>query len=233
MRKLTRNRLKQFWLPVLLLVFFASIIAFWNSLSWIINGDVWRQFLSDVFPEYFPRPYVMAVKKPVVSEQDLSLADTKPSASTTIAQIQKKPRRDVITLPTISITAPIITSQTTDDQAIHGLLDSGVVLYPGSTPFGQSGQTVLLGHSAPAGWPKIKYDWVFSRINELKKGDMVVITYNYQTYYYQVVEIRVITPQAGVPEPTVGGNSLMLVTCWPPGKDLKRIVVEAALNSGK
>jgi LPXTG-site transpeptidase (sortase) family protein len=135
----------------------------------------------------------------------------------------------MITIPKINITAPIITAQTDNADVIHGLLDSGVVLYPGSTPFGLTGQTVLLGHSAPTGWPKIKYDWVFSKISELKEGDMVVITYNYETRYYTVVSSRVVTPQEGVPESTVSGNSLMLVTCWPPGKDLKRFTVEATI----
>ena len=56
--------------------------------------------------------------------------------------------------------------------------------------------------------------------------------YNFETRYYNVVKTRVVAPQAGVPDPTVMGNSLMLVSCWPPGKDLKRIAVEATI-SGK
>jgi LPXTG-site transpeptidase (sortase) family protein len=230
----SKNKLKkdfgQFWLPVVVLVLFAGLVLFWNNISWMVNGDVWRQILSDAFPQYFSKPYVMAVKKPAAAAEQTQIIKntTKQNATSTISS-QTKPRRDMITIPKINITAPIVTAKTSDNDVIHELLDSGVVLYPGSIPFGQTGQTVILGHSAPAGWPKIKYDWVFSKLGDLKKGDMVVITYNYETRYYQVVKTRVVAPQEGVPAPTVTGNSLMLVSCWPPGKDLKRIAVETTI----
>jgi sortase (surface protein transpeptidase) len=38
-----------------------------------------------------------------------------------------------------------------------------------------------------------------------------------------------VDPKTGVPAPTVEGNSLMLISCWPPGKNTKRIAVEAEL----
>lgn len=239
-----RNKLKEelfylekVFLPLALAAFFVSICIFWNSISWVANADVWRQLLSDAFPQYFPRPYVL-VESGANKYQNTATTTASvkgipaATASSTTSKIIERPRYDVITIPKIGISAPIITAKTTDNKVIHGLLDSGVVLYPGSTPFGRDGQTVLLGHSAPTGWPKIKYDWVFSRINELKSGDMVVITYNDETRYYKIAKTRIVTPQEGVPDATVEGNSLMMVSCWPPGKDLKRIVVEAEI-SGK
>ncbi|MFA6376802.1 MAG: sortase [Candidatus Paceibacterota bacterium] len=223
--------LKPFLPLVALLVFYAVIALFWNNISWIVNGNVWRQQLSDFFPQLFPKSYVVAVKSPVIISGTPKIdnkLEIKGLATTTI-QTTKKSRRDLITIPKINITAPIITAQTTDSNAIHSLLDSGVVLYPGSVGFGKTGQTVILGHSAPEGWPKIKYDWVFSKLEQLEIGDLVVVTYNYETRYYKVAASQVVTPQEGVPAPTVIGNSLMLVTCWPPGKDLKRLAVEATI----
>jgi len=251
--KKTRRRKKDFldWLlpAVLAAAILALVALFWGNVSWIVNADVWRQNLSDAFPQWFPRPYVMAARKPVIisgtpeidNEPEIksageqaeapqsSSSSSASAASPATAAAEAKPRRDMVTIPKINITAPIITAQTDNNDVIHGLLDSGVVLYPGSAPFGKTGQTVLLGHSAPAGWPKIKYDWVFSKLNELAKGDMIVITYNNETRYYRVVKTRVVTPQEGLPESTVEGNSLMLVSCWPPGKDLKRIAVETTI----
>jgi LPXTG-site transpeptidase (sortase) family protein len=231
-----KNEFVRFWLPLALLAVLTLTAIFWNNVSWIANANIWRQLLSDAFPQLFPRPYVLLVKKSMTASSTIQSAN-RSQITTAPANViksapaleQQKPRRDMLTIPKINITAPIITAQTDNAQVVHGLLDSGVVLYPGSTAFGQTGQTVLLGHSAPAGWPKINYDWVFSQLNELKKGDMVVVTYNYETRYYQVVRTRVVTPQEGVPDPTVTGNSLMLVSCWPPGKDLKRIAVEATI----
>lgn len=218
----------------LLLLFLGALALFWNNISWVVSPNVWRQYMSDAFPQAFPRPYVLAPKSPALISGTPKI-DNKLEIKTSSApssESAKKPRRDMITIPKINITAPIITARTDNSEVIQGLLDSGVVLYPGSAAFGQTGQTVILGHSAPAGWPKIKYDWVFSKINELENGDMVVITYNYETRYYKVVGARVVAPEAGVPASTVSGNSLMLVSCWPPGKDLKRIAVEATM-SGK
>ena len=232
------NRYK---VPGILMLLLAMMLIFWGNISWIFNRDVWRQILSDYFPQYFPRPYVLVTHEPVIENIDAAdpntNGDPKPAGKSgdnfnvepgTSAQTV---RRDMLSIPKLGLSVPIVTAATTDTEVIHGLLDSGVVLYPGSAAFGTSGQTVILGHSAPVGWPMIKYDWVFSRINELKSGDMVVVTYNNETRYYSVVATRVVTPQEGVPEPTVQGNSLALVSCWPPGKDLKRIVVESTINT--
>lgn len=215
-----------------LLIFYAIIALFWNNISWMVNGNVWRQQLSDIFPQLFPKSYVVTTKTPAIISGTPKIdnkLEIKAATTTSDVQAEKKPRHDLITIPKINITAPIITAQTTDNNAIHALLDSGVVLYPGSVGFGKIGQTVILGHSAPAGWPKIKYDWVFSKLEQLAIGDMVVVTYNYETRYYKVAATQIVTPQEGVPAPTVMGNSLMLVTCWPPGKDLKRLAVEATI----
>jgi LPXTG-site transpeptidase (sortase) family protein len=232
-----RQFLKRYRVPGSILLLLLLGLIFWGNISWIFNGDVWRQMLSEYLPQYFPKPYVLIKHDPEIE----SAGNTDPVSATgeTVTETNNAPettsevveRRDVLTIPKLGLIAPIITAATTDTEVVHGLLDSGVVLYPGSAPFGTSGQTVILGHSAPTGWPKIKYDWVFSRLNELADGDMVVVTYNNETRYYTVVNTRVVTPQEGVPVPTVEGNSLALVSCWPPGKDLKRIVIETTISN--
>jgi sortase (surface protein transpeptidase) len=60
------------------------------------------------------------------------------------------------------------------------------VLFPDSALPGQIGQTIILGHSAPQNWPKRKYDWVFSRLNELEKEDDVIFNFNQKEYIYRV-----------------------------------------------
>ncbi len=231
-----RRFIKKYHIPIALL---AAMVVFWGNISWAFNGDVWRQFLSDYFPQYFPRPYVLVEHAPVLENAgaiDYSDGNTK-GKTETIVKRESDPandpveRRDLLSIPKLGLAVPIITAATDDAKVIYGLLDSGVVLYPGSAAFGTAGQTVILGHSAPIGWPMIKYDWVFSRINELKEGDMVAVTYNNETRYYSVVDTRIVDKQNGVPTPTVDGNSLALVSCWPPGKDLNRIVVECTIKN--
>jgi Sortase (surface protein transpeptidase) len=111
------------------------------------------------------------------------------------------------------------------------MLDSGAVVYPDSAQFGAVGQTIVLGHSAPPGWPEIKHDTIFSRIAELSFGSKIVAVYNDKTYTYSAVENRIIEKGGDIPKLAGADNVLVLVTCWPPGRDLKRMVVQADLVS--
>ena len=108
-------------------------------------------------------------------------------------------------------------------------LNAGVVYYPGSVYPGQIGQIVILGHSAPAGWPKIKHDWVFSDLNNLSAGDIILIDLNNKQYKYIVKQKTIIGKGADIPEYGFTKNVLTLVSCWPPGKDYQRIAVQAEL----
>jgi LPXTG-site transpeptidase (sortase) family protein len=93
------------------------------------------------------------------------------------------------------------------------------------------GQTIVLGHSAPPNWPNIKHDTIFSRIAELSFGSKIVAVYSDKTYTYSVVENRIIDKGGNIPKLARADNVLVLVTCWPPGRDLKRMVVQADLVS--
>ncbi|MFZ3074339.1 MAG: sortase [Minisyncoccales bacterium] len=141
------------------------------------------------------------------------------------------PRADMVIIPKIGVNAPVITPQTKDAAQLKKLLDSGAVIYPDSVIFGADGQTIVLGHSAPPNWPKIKHDTIFSRIAELSAGDKIIVIYDDRTYNYSVLQSQIIEKGGAIPATVAGGNSLALVTCWPPGRDLKRMVVQARLDS--
>jgi len=218
------------WKPFLALAAVLLIAFNWGSVSWLFNYKTAARYISDIV-ENATAPKT-AAKKPVVRTISKTPSATTTASSNTAGKTipAKKHQQDSVYIPSIGITAPIVTTQNRDNDALHKLLDSGVVLYPGSAAFGKAGQTVLLGHSAPAGWPKIKYDWVFTKINLLKDGDTVAVTYNDVDYYYTVTGTRVIAKGESLPITDASDNMLQLVSCWPPGKDYKRIVVEAQLN---
>ncbi len=137
--------------------------------------------------------------------------------------------KDLVIIPKIGAEVPIVTAETYDTNILHALLDEGTVLYPGSAGFGNIGQTVLMGHSAPANWPKIKHDTVFSRIDELAPGDGINVVYEGRTYVYLVVRSQIIMKGNDFPGGPSSASTLVLVSCWPPGRDLQRLAVEAAL----
>lgn len=220
--------------PLAAAVFLIILIISWSKISWLFNFEYSWRYLNNVFSQTGGRkpPTIMAKKSATGAEQT-SVTPKQPDKQQTktdeIAEVKNVP--DAVTIPKISINAPIVTTQITDNAAIHSLLDTGVVLYPGSAEFGKMGETILLGHSAPPGWPKIKYDWVFTKISELKAGDLIRITYNNKNYSYTVVKTKILKPGEEIPGGIATANTLALVSCWPPGKDLQRIAVLAVINS--
>ncbi len=141
-------------------------------------------------------------------------------------------RADMILIPKIGTSAPLITPAAGADAVkLKNLLDRGAVIYPDSAGIGKMGQSVVLGHSAPPNWPKIKHDTIFSRIIELAAGDKVMAVYNDKTYTYEVLQQQIIAKGSDIPAIAGNSSSMVLVTCWPPGRDLKRLVVEAKLES--
>jgi len=58
-----------------------------------------------------------------------------------------------------------------------------------------------------------------------------VAVYNDKTYTYSTVENQIIEKGGDIPKLAAANSALVLVTCWPPGRDLKRMVVQANLVS--
>ncbi|PIP18448.1 MAG: hypothetical protein COX42_00810 [Parcubacteria group bacterium CG23_combo_of_CG06-09_8_20_14_all_35_6] len=132
----------------------------------------------------------------------------------------------------LGLEAPLVFAVSTEIKAITQDLKNGVVVYPESSLPGQSGELIVLGHSSPPGWPKIRYDWVFSKLGELEAGDNIVINFAGLRHDYMVINKVFLEKGQALPENNSDNSKqfLYLVTCWPPGKDFKRLVVEAELS---
>jgi LPXTG-site transpeptidase (sortase) family protein len=224
------------WRPLLVIFLVTIIVLSWNNISWMFNTAYGWRYLTGVFSPTGGRTpaTVMAVKPaqtPTVPIQTQPLAPIVPTIKPIETPLPVKSVPDSITIPAIGISAPIVTTQSTDVDAVHALLDTGVVLYPGSADFGQMGETIILGHSAPPGWPTIKYDWVFSKIENLKAGDKINITYSNKNYSFTVAKTKVLDRGQEVPSSIATANTLALVSCWPPGKDVQRIAVLAVIDN--
>ncbi|HOX29540.1 MAG TPA: sortase [Candidatus Paceibacterota bacterium] len=242
-KNLIPETVESLWKPFII-IFAILYIAFnWQNISWLFNYKVAGQYLGDLKPAD-KQP---AVKVPVTSvnvqpeksgeevkeQENDNLDDNEPVETDKVVAGQDpviiNPRSFDISIAKLGIKAPIVVSDTADNAIIHKYLDSGVVMYPDSVKPGQNGEIMLLGHSAPPGWPKIKYDWVFSRINELAVGDNVALTYNGKVFNYTVKKTVIILPGEELPASNLDENTLFLISCWPPGKDYKRIVVKTTL----
>jgi len=140
-------------------------------------------------------------------------------------------KENSIEIPKIGIEAPIVSVKNDSDENFQKALKEGVLLHPTSALPGEQGTTIILGHSAPPGWPKINYDWVFSNLNELTKEDEFYIYFNHQKYVYKIREKFFLKQGEEIPsfDLTNLQSMVILLSCWPPGKNQERIVVQAVL----
>jgi len=215
-------------LKLAVLIYLISfLIINWNDVSWIFNYQEVSGLVSDFFNPYpsIDASAMNAYFYPNHSQDIVAIKDVKTNYTD---------KQNTLEISKISISVPIIFSTSTDKTSLKKDLDLGVVYYPGSVYPGQTGQIIILGHSAPLGWPKIKHDWVFTDLDKLISGDTILIDLNNKQYTYTVKQKTIIQRGAEVPADYSSANSnvLTLISCWPPGKDYQRIAVEAELVSG-
>lgn len=180
------------------------VIFNWGYIDWFFNYHTIEENLGNLSINTGSAFF----DKPVVA------ITTKPGPSAEL-------RAGYISIAKIGVKAPISAD-----------LKTGVLHYPASSMPGDIGTAIILGHSSPTNWPKINYDSVFNNLNALKQGDEVLINFNGKDFYYLVK--RTFWVQRGedlTPHLTFNKSMLLLVSCWPPGKNLQRIVVEAELST--
>jgi len=236
-----KNQAKRI-LKLAVVIYLASfLIINWNDVSWIFNYTEVSGLVSDFFNPY---PSIDASTMdqyfyPNHSQNIISAGASTDAATQNIASAQPiknvetnyTDKQNTLEISKLSLSVPIVFATSTNSNVIHGQLDSGVVYYPGSVYPGQTGQIVILGHSAPPGWPIIKHDWVFTNLDKLSAGDTIMIDLNNKQYKYVVKQTKIIKRGAELPtyDTPANSNVLTLISCWPPGKDYQRITVQAEL----
>ncbi len=226
-----KNKVKKI-LKVTVLIYLASfLIINWNDVSWIFNYKEVSGLVSDFFNPY-PSIDASTIDAYFYPNHSQSSIPTINSSQPVIeAKTDYTDKQNTLEIPKISISVPIVFATSTDKESLAKDLDLGVTYYPGSVYPGQVGQIVILGHSAPPGWPTIKHDWVFTDLDKLTPGDTISIDLNNKQYTYIVKQKTIIQRGADIPQDNSAANKnvLTLISCWPPGKDYQRITVEAEL----
>lgn len=74
-----------------------------------------------------------------------------------------------------------------------------------------------------------RYNAVFFLLGKLENGDEIDIFYNNERYKYQVINKKVVNPEAVAEylRENSGQQTLTLQTCYPPGTTLRRLIVVA------
>lgn len=104
------------------------------------------------------------------------------------------------------------------------ILKNGIGHYSGSYFPGENGSIILAGHN---------YWYYFKNLELLKIGDKITINANYGTYYYEVVETKIVNMNDKSAFPIEHEEELLIMyTCWPTsgyviGGYYERLVVYA------
>lgn len=110
--------------------------------------------------------------------------------------------------------------------------DKNLSHFPGTALPGEAGNSFITGHSVLPQFADTKnYRAIFTKLSSLEIGDDIVVEldgnkFNYIVQYSKVVEpedLSVLAPISST------GKNLTLMTCVPPGTNIKRLVVVATL----
>jgi LPXTG-site transpeptidase (sortase) family protein len=217
------------------------LIINWSDVSWIFNYREVSGLVSDFFNPYpsidasTMRAYFYPNHSTEISSNNYATSARNNDQTKKIKNVKTTytAKQNTLEVPELSLSLPIIFATSAEKSSLEKDLNLGVVYYPGSVYPGQVGQIIILGHSSPIGWPKVKYDWAFSEIDKLSIGDLIYIDLNNQQYTYVVKQKTIINRGAEVPSDSAAASSnvLTLISCWPPGKDYQRIAVTAVLQN--
>jgi sortase A len=119
-----------------------------------------------------------------------------------------------IDLPAIDKTAYVV--QGTDAASLR----KGPGHYPETPLPGKRGTTAIAGHRTTHGAP-------FRNINELKRGDRIVLAMPYGTFTYKVQRTQIVGPNATWILRNAGYQRLVLSACHPLYSAAQRVVVFA------
>ncbi len=149
------------------------------------------------------------------------------------------PYEDRIIIPKIGKNIPLVNVEHHDADSSnewHKIfmkeLENGIIKYPGSADPGESGNSFIFGHSSNYPWAKGNYNDVFALLNELDAGDEIIVFFKQKKFVYVVKEKIIVKP--GHVSSLAGDENMKrmtLMTCWPLGTTLNRLLVVTELKS--
>ncbi len=141
------------------------------------------------------------------------------------AFVSTQKRDSVLSYFEFQLAIPRINLKETNVYVDSNDLSKGLVHLPGTALPGERGNVFISGHSALSNfWSKNAF---FAKLPDIKKGDNIDVFANGAKFAYQVVEIKTVSPTdlSVIVPPDREGRYISLMTCVPPGLNLKRLVV--------
>lgn len=131
-------------------------------------------------------------------------------------------------IPKIKANSPVIKNvSATDPKIYQPALSRGVAHASGSATPDKIGNVFIFAHSATNWYQASDYNAVFYLLNKLKIGDNITLYYQNKPYTYSVSQKKIVLPDEVDYMKSSSQNQLTLMTCWPPGTTLKRLIIVA------
>jgi len=147
---------------------------------------------------------------------------------TTNVQVSSDPK---LIIPKINVDVPVIYGAGYDHDSQMAAMQKGVAHFaiPGANSVpGQTGNTVLSGHSSNDLFDPGDYKFIFAQLEKLQAGDTIYVNYNSVRFTYTVTKKQVVKPTDV--SALYGLNDkpyLTLITCTPLGTSQNRLLVTA------
>ncbi len=109
-------------------------------------------------------------------------------------------------------------------------LTKGIAHARGSANPGDIGNVFLFSHSSSNLFEANRYNSIFYLLTKLDKGDTIDLFYKGAKFTYTVTDKKIVDAGAVgyLTKPTLG-KKVTLMTCWPPGTNLKPLIIRAAI----
>lgn len=138
---------------------------------------------------------------------------------------QAKPQTKQIVLGVIKINKIKVTTVIVEGVKPNNL-SSGIGHLPGTPQIGQLGNCALAGHRS------YTFGRFFNRLDELIKGDEILISTKKSHYKYRIYQILVVNPDdVSVLKGNKNESTVTLITCTPTFIATHRLIIHARLES--
>lgn len=134
----------------------------------------------------------------------------------------------------IGVDVPMIWTQSEDEKTSLKDLENGLSHFPKSAAPGENGNAIISGHSSNYVWVKGDFNYVFRKLNNVEKGDIVRIKTVQKNgkvfmFQYRITDKFVTTPDDERIFADTTNPTLTLSTCWPLGTKFKRLIVKGEI----
>lgn len=134
-----------------------------------------------------------------------------------------------IVIPKLGANARVIADVDWRDSRVYQeALTRGVAHARGTAKPGEAGTIFLFSHSGVDVFEANRYNALFYLIDKLVAGDEIVLLYQGEPFLYRVTDKKkVASDQFEYLQGDMMKKTLTLMTCWPAGTTLKRLLVIA------